>query len=123
MSEIHDQFDTILILDFGSQVGLTFLSAGKAKAHLQYSHLITRRCRELNVYAELMPCTQKVKALSWKPKGEVVQRTPNRPLLTIAQASSSPDRPIPCTMTMHPMLILMYSSWAYLSSAYATGCR
>ncbi|EPT01677.1 hypothetical protein FOMPIDRAFT_1161212 [Fomitopsis schrenkii] len=60
MAEIHDQFDTVLILDFGSQ----------------YSHLITRRCRELNVYAELMPCTQKVKALSWKPKGIILSGSP-----------------------------------------------
>ena len=71
MAEIHDQFDTILILDFGSQVCLISFLADQAKAHLQYSHLITRRCRELNVYAELMPCTQKVKALSWKPKGKL----------------------------------------------------
>ncbi|EIM91393.1 GMP synthase [Stereum hirsutum FP-91666 SS1] len=60
MAEIHDQFDTILILDFGSQ----------------YSHLITRRCRELNVYAELMPCTQKIKDLSWKPKGIILSGSP-----------------------------------------------
>ncbi|EPQ52894.1 hypothetical protein GLOTRDRAFT_131817 [Gloeophyllum trabeum ATCC 11539] len=60
MAEIHDQFDTILILDFGSQ----------------YSHLITRRCRELNVYAELMPCTQKVKDLKWKPKGIILSGSP-----------------------------------------------
>lgn len=74
MAEIHDQFDTILILDFGSQVSLSYVAAGQAKAHLQYSHLITRRCRELNVYAELMPCTQKVKELSWKPKGGLVKQ-------------------------------------------------
>ncbi|KAI0316907.1 GMP synthase [Amylostereum chailletii] len=60
MAEIHDQFDTILILDFGSQ----------------YSHLITRRCRELNVYAELMPCTQKLKELKWKPKGVILSGSP-----------------------------------------------
>ncbi|EKM58543.1 uncharacterized protein PHACADRAFT_140555 [Phanerochaete carnosa HHB-10118-sp] len=60
MTEIHDQFDTILILDFGSQ----------------YSHLITRRCRELKVYAELMPCTQKIKDLNFKPKGVVLSGSP-----------------------------------------------
>ncbi|KAG8799646.1 GMP synthase (glutamine-hydrolyzing), partial [Serendipita sp. 399] len=60
MAEIHDAYDTILILDFGSQ----------------YSHLITRRCRELNVYAELMPCTQKVSQLSWKPKGIILSGSP-----------------------------------------------
>ncbi|KAI0367970.1 GMP synthase [Pilatotrama ljubarskyi] len=60
MAEIHDQFDTILILDFGSQ----------------YSHLITRRCRELNVYAELMPCTQKIKDLTFKPKGVILSGSP-----------------------------------------------
>ncbi|CAL1717074.1 unnamed protein product [Somion occarium] len=60
MAEIHDQFDTILILDFGSQ----------------YSHLITRRCRELNVYAELQPCTQKIKDVSFKPKGIILSGSP-----------------------------------------------
>ncbi|KZP20686.1 GMP synthase [Athelia psychrophila] len=60
MADIHDQFDTVLILDFGSQ----------------YSHLITRRCRELNVYAELMPCTTKIKDLTFKPKGIILSGSP-----------------------------------------------
>ncbi|KAG6840892.1 GMP synthase (glutamine-hydrolyzing) [Blastosporella zonata] len=60
MAEIHDQFDTILILDFGSQ----------------YSHLITRRCREHNVYAELMPCTTKIKDINFKPKGIILSGSP-----------------------------------------------
>ncbi|KAI9809176.1 MAG: GMP synthase (glutamine-hydrolyzing) [Sarcosagium campestre] len=53
-------FDTILVLDFGSQ----------------YSHLITRRLRELNVYSEMLPCTQKLAELSWKPKGVILSGGP-----------------------------------------------
>ncbi|KAJ7437516.1 hypothetical protein FB451DRAFT_1305477, partial [Mycena latifolia] len=60
MAEIHDQFDTILILDFGSQ----------------YSHLITRRCREHKVYAELMPCTTQLKDVTFKPKGIILSGSP-----------------------------------------------
>ncbi|KAK7472575.1 GMP synthase (glutamine-hydrolyzing) [Stygiomarasmius scandens] len=60
MAEIHDQFDTILILDFGSQ----------------YSHLITRRCREHNVYAELLPCTTQMKDLHFRPKGVILSGSP-----------------------------------------------
>ncbi|CAO1617787.1 unnamed protein product [Parajaminaea phylloscopi] len=57
---IHSQYDSILILDFGSQ----------------YSHLITRRCRELNVYCEMLPCTQKIKDLDWSPKGIILSGSP-----------------------------------------------
>jgi GMP synthase (glutamine-hydrolysing) len=71
ISQVHDSFDTVLILDFGSQVRLlNVIRLLKLLDHFtQYSHLITRRCRELNVYAELLPCTQKVNELDWKPKG------------------------------------------------------
>jgi hypothetical protein len=71
MAEIHDQFDTILILDFGSQVRISESAVSIARIHfgVQYSHLITRRCREHNVYAELLPCTTKIKDLHFKPKG------------------------------------------------------
>ncbi|KAK9314585.1 hypothetical protein V1522DRAFT_398919 [Lipomyces starkeyi] len=58
--EVSRIFDTILVLDFGSQ----------------YSHLITRRLRELNVYAEMLPCTQKIKDLTWKPKGIILSGSP-----------------------------------------------
>ena len=58
--EIHSQYDSILILDFGSQ----------------YSHLITRRCRELNVYCEMLPCTQKIADLDWHPKGVILSGSP-----------------------------------------------
>lgn len=56
----HTIFDTILVLDFGSQ----------------YTHLITRRLRELNVYSEMLPCTQKLSELSWKPKGVILSGGP-----------------------------------------------
>jgi GMP synthase (glutamine-hydrolysing) len=58
--EPHKTFDTILTLDFGSQ----------------YSHLITRRLRELNVYSEMLPCTQKLSELTWKPKGIILSGGP-----------------------------------------------
>lgn len=58
--EPHKTFDTILVLDFGSQ----------------YSHLITRRLRELNVYSEMLPCTQKLSELSWSPKGVILSGGP-----------------------------------------------
>lgn len=58
--EPHKTFDTILVLDFGSQ----------------YSHLITRRLRELNVYSEMLPCTQKLSELTWKPKGVILSGGP-----------------------------------------------
>ena len=58
--EVSSVFDTILVLDFGSQ----------------YSHLITRRLREFNVYAEMLPCTQKISELSWKPTGIILSGGP-----------------------------------------------
>lgn len=58
--EVGSVFDTILVLDFGSQ----------------YSHLITRRLREFNVYAEMLPCTQKIAELPWKPKGVILSGGP-----------------------------------------------
>ena len=59
-SEPHKIFDTILVMDFGSQ----------------YSHLITRRLRELNIYSEMLPCTQKFSELDWKPKGIIFSGGP-----------------------------------------------
>ncbi|KAI9877045.1 MAG: GMP synthase (glutamine-hydrolyzing), partial [Watsoniomyces obsoletus] len=60
VNEPHQSFDTILVLDFGSQ----------------YSHLITRRLREINVYSEMLPCTQKLAELSWKPIGVILSGGP-----------------------------------------------
>ncbi|CAN3355490.1 GMP synthase [glutamine-hydrolyzing] [Diutina catenulata] len=60
VEEVASKFDTILVLDFGSQ----------------YSHLITRRLREFNVYAEMLPCTQKINELHFKPKGVILSGGP-----------------------------------------------
>ncbi|KAJ3544511.1 hypothetical protein NM208_g3006 [Fusarium decemcellulare] len=57
----HKNFDTILVLDFGSQT----------------SHLILRRLRALGVFAELLPCTTKVAELPWKPKGIIFSGGPS----------------------------------------------
>ncbi|KAK0612875.1 hypothetical protein B0T17DRAFT_541991 [Bombardia bombarda] len=56
----HKAFDTILTLDFGSQ----------------YTHLITRRLRELHVYSEMLPCTQKLADLDWTPVGIILSGGP-----------------------------------------------
>lgn len=60
ITQVTNVFNTILVLDFGSQ----------------YSHLIIRRLREFNVYAEMLPCTQKISELSWKPKGVILSGGP-----------------------------------------------
>lgn len=56
----HQSYDAILVLDFGSQ----------------FTHLITRRLRELNVYSEMQPCTQVISELGWKPKGIILSGGP-----------------------------------------------
>ena len=54
--------NTIIVLDFGSQ----------------YSQLITRRVRELNVYSELFSWnTSKDKIMSYEPKGIILSGGPN----------------------------------------------
>ncbi|KAK3325818.1 GMP synthase [Apodospora peruviana] len=58
----HNTFDTILVLDFGSQT----------------SHLILRRLRsDVRVYAEMLPCTVKLADLPFKPKGIVLSGGPS----------------------------------------------
>ncbi|ODV84590.1 hypothetical protein CANARDRAFT_29116 [[Candida] arabinofermentans NRRL YB-2248] len=57
---VSEVFNTILVLDFGSQ----------------YSHLIIRRLREFNVYAEMLPCTQKISELPFKPVGVILSGGP-----------------------------------------------
>ncbi|KAF1812793.1 GMP synthase [Eremomyces bilateralis CBS 781.70] len=60
MAVPHKSFDTILTLDFGSQ----------------YTHLISRRLRELNVFSEMLPCTQKISELDFTPKGIILSGGP-----------------------------------------------
>ena len=40
------------------------------------SHLITRKLRDLNVYSEMLPCTQQLSDLSWKPRGIILSGGP-----------------------------------------------
>ena len=61
LEDAHQHFDTLLILDAGSQ----------------YTHLICRRLRELHVLAEVFPCTTKSDALKFKPKGIILSGGPH----------------------------------------------
>ncbi|ODA84223.1 hypothetical protein RJ55_02741 [Drechmeria coniospora] len=65
----HNVFDTVLVLDMGSQT----------------SHLILRRLRSLGVYSEMLPCTQVLKELAWKPVGIILSGGPS--------SVNSPDAP------------------------------
>jgi len=60
LGEISQEYDCVLILDFGSQ----------------YSHLITRRVREIGVYCELHPCTAKIADIKFNPKGIILSGGP-----------------------------------------------
>lgn len=61
MDSPTSQYDTILILDFGSQ----------------YTHIIARRVRELNVYSEIQPYSLDVKKeLKYRPKGIILSGGP-----------------------------------------------
>ncbi|KAG5519399.1 hypothetical protein PMAC_002026 [Pneumocystis sp. 'macacae'] len=53
-------FNTILVIDFGSQ----------------YSHLIVRKFREFNIRSVLISCTTRIQDLGWKPKGIVLSGSP-----------------------------------------------
>lgn len=54
------EYETILILDFGSQ----------------YTHLIARRIREFGVYSELFACTTLIKDIPFKPVGVILSGGP-----------------------------------------------
>src|SRR5881409_220082 len=59
---MSSKFETVLILDFGSQ----------------YTQLIGRRIREANVYSEILPFnTGLEKILSYKPKGIILSGGPD----------------------------------------------
>ncbi|KAI3400435.1 hypothetical protein diail_3056 [Diaporthe ilicicola] len=60
IAEPHEVYPTILVLDFGSQ----------------YTHLIIRRLRELNVYSEMLPCSTKLSELRLKPAGLILSGGP-----------------------------------------------
>lgn len=56
----NQMFDSILVLDFGSQ----------------YSRQIVTCLRKLNIYAELLACTLQISQLGWKPNGIVLSGGP-----------------------------------------------
>ena len=67
------------MLDFGYVLRSVLSARGADSSFLrrsQYSHLITRRLRELNVYAEMLPCTQKIAELPFHPKGIILSGSP-----------------------------------------------
>ncbi len=60
LDQVAQLYDTILILDFGSQ----------------YTHLIARRIRELGVYCELLACNTLIADLKFQPKGIILSGGP-----------------------------------------------
>lgn len=93
-TQIAGQYDTILILDFGSQ----------------YTHLIARRIREFGVYSELLACTTKIADLSFKPKGVILSGGP----YSVYEAGSPHVDPAVWDLKV-PVLGICYGLQVYIS--------
>ena len=77
VEEPHHVFDTILTLDFGyASLRPRRMNHWLTPSRSQYSHLITRRLRELQIYSEMLPCTQRLDDLNWAPKGIIFSGGP-----------------------------------------------
>lgn len=89
----------------------------------QYSHLITRRCREHNIYAELQPCTLKIVDLHFKPKGALPWIVCEMTITICFQESSSLVRRTLFTIRILLMSIPLCSTLEFLSWVSVMGSR
>ena len=102
----HHQFDTILIIDFGSQ----------------YTHLILRRLRYLSIYCEIVSPYDDLSTLKFKPVGVFRQLFTKLSRLLTDLVKFQGVRPR-CMRRMLRMLALSSTAGTYLAWVYAMACR